>query len=509
VARHSLTARTLTASALVATVLVAGLALLVVAIGSQRAAGRAAVRAQSAVTVGTQLERSVVALQGSLRGFVATGKPAELAPFRAARKAYPAQVQRLRALAAGDKVLRDDAQAASERIDDYIGLWALPLLGVYREHPYVARAILADPHGQQRVDDVRKAFDKLFAHAGANAARKADRADSRSRVAVTIGIIDIALVVIVLAGVSFLLRRGILAPIQRVATASGRLAKGDLTVRVDDERSDELGDLARAFNELAAALEAQRTELAQRATELEQSNRELEDYASVTSHDLQGPLVTIGMYAGLLAQRLEDDDEARLLAEHIRAGTDTMRTLVRDLLGYARLERTPGRQERVQLDIVIRDVLAALAGPMGDAGADVVVGPLPVVVGDGDRLRQLLQNLITNAIKFTDGAPPRVEIDGRADGDWAQISVRDHGIGFAAGQAELIFRPFQRLHSADQYEGTGIGLAVCQKIVDQHGGRVWAESTPGQGAAFHFTVPLAPAQPAATDTLLKTGGLPT
>ncbi|MDX6555445.1 MAG: hypothetical protein QOD86_1640, partial [Miltoncostaeaceae bacterium] len=252
--------------------------------------------------------------------------------------------------------------------------------------------------------------------------------------------------------------------------------------------------------------------IAARTEDLERSNRELEDYASVTSHDLQGPLVTIGMYAGLLERKLGDDPEARALATHIRTGAERMRGLVRDLLGYARLDREELKREPVDLDVTFRETLDALAGPLRDRGAEVVAQSLPTVLGDAGRLRQVLQNLLANAVKFCDeDTVPRVEVTGTLErGGMVRISVHDNRIGFPDGQAEAIFRPFHRLHSADRFEGTGIGLAVCQKIVEQHGGRIWAEGAPGQGATIHFTLPVL-AQPATAPTanLVCSGGLPT
>ena len=512
--RNSLTRRTLVFSAAFAAALVVGFAVLVIAVTSLRSAGRLALRAQQAVTVATELERSVVALENGLRGFVATGDERDLEPFDAARRAYPQQVARLRDLARDTDELRASARAASEEISDYVGLWALPLLQLARERPPLARALLSDPKGRQRVNDIRAALRRLSEQADRDAASTASTADGRAALAIWLGVGGIALTILLVAGLVFLLRREVLRPIRKVASASGAVAGGDLSVRVATTRADEIGALARAFNQMAASLERNQAELAERARDLERSNRELEDYASVTSHDLQGPLVTIGMYAGLLARRLEGDDESRALAEHIQAGAERMRALTRDLLAYARLEREASAAEPVDLDAVLRDALDALAGPLRDRGAEVVAGSdLPFAVGDAGRLRQVFQNLLTNAIKFTDGGAARVEVSGAriADG-MVRVQVRDNGIGFAPGQAEMIFRPFQRLHSADRYEGTGIGLAVCQKIVEQHGGRIWAEGEPGQGATFTFTLPGLTAEPPKGPpgaSLVGAGGLPT
>lgn len=490
-ARNSLTTRTLILSGAFAATLAVGFAVLVIAIGGLRSAGEGALRAQQAVTVATELERSVVALENGLRGFVATNEEKDLRPFTVARDQYPRQVRRLQALAGDDPRLRAIARRASTLISDYVGLWALPLLELAREEPKVARALLDDQKGRERVTDIRRQLRKLSGRADAEAAGTASAANTRADVAVAMGLAGIVLVVLVAFGVVALLRRKVLAPISEVAGASGAVAAGDLSVRVATERTDELGALARTFNAMATSLERNQAELATRAQDLERSNRELEDYASVTSHDLQGPLVTIGMYAGLLEKRLAGDPDARKLAAHIRAGAERMRALTRDLLAYARLEKEAGASEPVELDVLLGETLESLAGPLSDRDAQVVAEELPTVYGDAARLRQVLQNLLANAIKFSDAdARPRVEITGTLlDDGTARIDVRDDGIGFAPGQAELIFRPFQRLHAADRYEGTGIGLAVCQKIVEQHGGRIWAEGEPGAGATFSFVLP--------------------
>jgi signal transduction histidine kinase len=465
---------------------------LVVAIESLRDAGRAALRAQRAVTVGTELEKSVVSLENGLRGYVATGRESMLAPFTVARVQYPRHVGRLEALAMDDPSLRAEARGIAQQVDDYVNLWALPLLSVARDDLEVARSVIGNSTGRNRVEGIRRSFDAMFAHARAEALRREHSAATRVDVAEKMGIAGIPLVIALCGLLAWLLRRGVVRPVEKVARGTETIAAGDYTARVPDDRQDELGDLARAFNAMAQSLESHRIELARRTGELERSNRELEDYASVTSHDLQGPLVTIGMYADLLARRSADDPEGRELAEAIRDGSARMRALVRDLLAYSRLDRRPGRQEPVSLEGTVREAREALAGPLRSAGAEVVVaGPLPIVTGDPARLAQLVQNLLSNAIKFTDGEPPLVEIAAVAGPDgMAQVTVADNGIGMSPEQTEVIFRPFHRLHTDERFDGTGIGLAVCQKIVDQHGGRIWAEGRPGEGATFHFTLPL-------------------
>jgi signal transduction histidine kinase len=168
-----------------------------------------------------------------------------------------------------------------------------------------------------------------------------------------------------------------------------------------------------------------------------------------------------------------------------------MRSLVRDLLQLARVGRGEPSREPLDARSVLDQALEDLAGPISDKGADVVSGPLPSVRGDRGQLCQLFQNLVGNAIKFSDTDAPRVVVTAAVEDGHARFAVRDNGIGIDPKHAERIFQPFQRLHGEDRYEGTGIGLAICQRIVAHHGGRIWAESRVGHGATFHFTLPLA------------------
>jgi PAS domain S-box-containing protein len=244
--------------------------------------------------------------------------------------------------------------------------------------------------------------------------------------------------------------------------------------------------------ESAAALSAAHRELERRATDLERSNAELEQFAYVASHDLSEPLRMVTSYLQLLRRRYRGqlDGDADEFIDYAVDGAGRMRDLIDDLLTYSRVGRSASAAEPVDLEAVAAGTLRALAAAAADAGAEVRIGPLPTVVGDEVQLGQLLQNLIANALKFR--APDRpawVRVSGeRFVGGWA-LAVADNGIGVDPAHEDRIFKMFQRLHTRDAYEGTGIGLAVCRRIVEQHGGRIWLEPTPGGGATFRFTLP--------------------
>jgi PAS domain S-box-containing protein len=234
--------------------------------------------------------------------------------------------------------------------------------------------------------------------------------------------------------------------------------------------------------------------LARQSEELKRSNSELECYAHVASHDLQEPLRTIISYVQLLAGRYRGrfDEDADEFISYILDGANRMRQLIQDLLAYSRVQTSGALRQRVSLEEVLRDVTRDLEAALEPSGAVVTHDDLPDIMGDEVLLHQLLQNLLSNAVKFHSSEPPRIHLQARpAEGFW-RISVRDNGIGISPRFFDRIFVIFQRLHVRAQYGGTGIGLAICKKIVEAHGGRIWVESTPGEGSTFHFTLAKVP-----------------
>jgi light-regulated signal transduction histidine kinase (bacteriophytochrome) len=233
--------------------------------------------------------------------------------------------------------------------------------------------------------------------------------------------------------------------------------------------------------------------LAQHAQELARSNADLEQFAYVASHDLQEPLRKVANYTELFAQRYAGqlDAKAEKYIGYIIDGTVRMQQLIQDLLVYGRVSRSVTAQECVHMDEIFHKVLATLELTIADTQAEVTAAPLPTVRGNPTQLGQLLQNLIGNALKYRGSAPPRVHITvQRSPREWV-FAVRDNGIGLDPQHAERIFGVFQRLHTREEYPGTGIGLAICKKIVEGQGGRIWVEATPGQGATFFFSLPQA------------------
>ena len=234
--------------------------------------------------------------------------------------------------------------------------------------------------------------------------------------------------------------------------------------------------------------------------ELSAANKELQQFAYIASHDLQEPLRMVTSFVQLLADRYKGklDKDADEFIGFAVDGATRMQALIEGLLDYSRVGTRGKEFAPTDSETVLQQAEQNLKVAIKESGVEITHDPLPTVTADDMQLTEVLQNLIANAIKFhRPDEPPRVHVSAsRKNGEWV-FSVRDNGIGIAREDTERLFRIFTRLHARDEYEGTGIGLAVCKRIVERHGGRIWVESEPGKGSTFYFTIPAtAAAQPA-------------
>jgi light-regulated signal transduction histidine kinase (bacteriophytochrome) len=230
----------------------------------------------------------------------------------------------------------------------------------------------------------------------------------------------------------------------------------------------------------------------QRTDALQRSNEELQQFAYVVSHDLREPLRTVSAYLQLLESKQQGvlDAEAKEFLDFAADGARRMQNLISDLLTYARLGVPERHLVETHCEQILTDVLTDLQEAIRDAGAAVTHDPLPVVLADASQLSRVFQNLLSNALKFRGRQPPRIHVSAVREGEEWIFSVRDNGIGLDPKYAERAFSMFQRLHAPQKYPGTGMGLAICKKIIGQHSGRIGVQSAPGAGATFYFTLPV-------------------
>jgi signal transduction histidine kinase len=305
------------------------------------------------------------------------------------------------------------------------------------------------------------------------------------------------------AGLAWLIRRAVLLPLASLAGNVRAVAQGDLARPLDLRGSAEFVELAaivdamrqRIMEEWRFTSEARR-QLDEQATDLRRSNAELEQFAYVASHDLQEPLRKVASFCQMLERKYADklDDRGRQYIDFAVDGAKRMQVLINDLLSFSRVGRLERGEGTVSMRVCLDRALYSLAQLREDTGAEVTADELPELPGDQTQFSQLLQNLIGNAIKFHGDDPPRVHIGARRDGDVWEFSCSDNGIGIEPKYADRIFLIFQRLHPQDVYTGTGIGLAMCKKIVEHHGGRIWLDgdesATPVHpGTTIRWTLP--------------------
>jgi light-regulated signal transduction histidine kinase (bacteriophytochrome) len=330
-----------------------------------------------------------------------------------------------------------------------------------------------------------------------------DRLRSRSDAAlwsVGAALVIAALAVIALA---LVIRRTVVRPVASLSEQVRAVAQGDFAHRLDASGPAEINELAVIIDAMRRRIiEEWRTstdravQLDEQAGELRRSNAELEQFAYVASHDLQEPLRKVASFCQMIERRYGDqlDERGRQYIAFAVDGAKRMQALINDLLGFSRVGRMVRPEDAIDLNAVAGQAVDNLGSLIEETGARVEVAELPTVPGERTQLTQLFQNLVGNAIKFRrPDAEPRVRVEVRREGGEWHFSCADNGIGVEPRYADRIFLIFQRLHPREEYTGTGIGLALCKKIVEYHGGRIWLDERGREendpGTTFHWTLP--------------------
>ncbi|HZE98890.1 MAG TPA: ATP-binding protein [Planctomycetota bacterium] len=333
----------------------------------------------------------------------------------------------------------------------------------------------------------------------------------------TIDLLTVALVLLASTGVVLYLSgrwgRIITHPVTQLAEVVRQVSKDrNYSLRVESGRNDELGALIAGFNDMLSQVETRDAALALAKDELEvrvnvrthelaAANKELESFSYSVSHDLRAPLRAIGGYARMLVEDFggQIDEKGQRYLDVIQKNAGKMGQLIDDLLSFSGLGRRTVEPVRIHLETMARDVFEELVQTNPDRKLEILVGALPPIQGDRAMFRQVLINLLSNAVKYSRGrTPARIEVGSRITETELQYFVKDNGVGFPMEYVQKLFGVFQRLHTPEQFEGTGVGLALVQRIVQRHGGRVWAEGRPNEGATFSFALPKSAASPPAS-----------
>ncbi len=454
-------------------------------------------RVDPAALASRDLFNAYIDQETGVRGFAITGDPSFLDPYREGSAAGDEALDRLRDRTAGMSV----AATVSEVVDQgerWRSTVAEPTIAAAGTDPAVARQLVEA--GKASFDAVRSTFEDLDGQLGA--ARRTSRADlDRATQALIVVLSVLAVGLVAMGAIIWLaLLRWVVRPLVELGEETRVVAEGNLEHAIVPSGPAELVALGvaadamrlRIVTELQVANAAQ-AELDVQARELARSNAELEQFAYVASHDLQEPLRKVASFCELLRRRYSGqlDERADQYIDFAVDGAKRMQVLINDLLAFSRVGRVGDGLSPVDCDEVVATALHHSSMVIEETGAQVIVGPLPTVAGDRSLLVMLFKNLIENSIKFRGEATPRIEIDaqpydlsadlsGELPGDpsgaagWL-FTLRDNGIGIQPEYRDKVFVIFQRLHSREQYPGTGIGLAMCRKIVEHHGGRIWIE----------------------------------
>jgi signal transduction histidine kinase len=455
----------------------------------------------------SQLGVAYLNQETGVRGYALSARPTFLAPYTEGLALERQEVSALRRLLTGLPAASADLTQVTTQAGVWRARYAQPTIKQVRATGQPVTGTTTN-QGKAEFDALRAALSGLQADLTSEREQAVAGLNGSAATlnAISLGVgISLLVILIVLA---FILEISVIRPLSRLAADASTVADGDFTHHVDPGGPQEVRTVGidvnrmreRILAELSTvraanvSLEAAHASLEARTEDLQRSNAELEQFAYVASHDLQEPLRKVASFVQLLQRRYAGqlDEKADQYIELAVDGAKRMQQLINDLLAFSRVGRTAQRREEVSCAVLLAQAWANLGPSVRASHATIEVGDLPVVLGEASLLTAVFQNLLSNALKFTGEQAPRVSVSARWEGEHWLFSFSDNGIGIPAEYADRIFVIFQRLHDRAAYPGTGIGLAMCRKIIEYHGGRIWLDTTVTSGARFCFTLPVRP-----------------
>jgi signal transduction histidine kinase len=462
-----------------------------------------------------QLQAALRDQETSLRGYAISADPQFLEPYVAGQKAEAAAAQQIRDHAGGRSKVLADVDAIESTAAAWRSTYAEPLIAAVKPGaPSVVDSATAE-RGKAAFDTLRQQFDTQLQHLqqARDSAGEELTVVQNWRNAVFAAIV----IAIFIAGIlsALVIRTAVTRPLAALAAACRRITDGDFSQQIVSEGPKDIRAIEANVEEMrqriVEELEATRSaqgQLAEQALELQRSNAELEQFAYVASHDLQEPLRKVTAFCQLIEKRYGDklDERGTEYIAFAVDGAKRMQVLINDLLTFSRVGRLNPANGDVDLGATLDSALANLDTAIAETGAEIVRQgqALPQITGDPTLLTMVWQNLVGNAMKFQrKGLSPRIVIECQPgtdnyDGLW-MLTVTDNGIGIPEEFSDKVFVIFQRLHGRDVYTGTGIGLALCKKIIEHHGGSIWIDHSFTEGTRFRFTIPVAVDTQTATD----------